>query len=324
MKSPILANSLRSTQEKRRLNFGKSPLPMINISTTEELLRLSNIKRDTIYENIVVCKFEEFIDMDPSIMESHQKDFFEVNINREDKGMFYHRHKSYTNLSYSLSFMSPNQIFKYVPSEEGNEEGIIIFFKPSVFHPTKQNYDISSIYPLFKLHANPVYRLSPEQVNTLYPLFEDIYNECLKNDPVSDKMIRAYLEIILQMGLRTVKQNSQLLYLNRHEEITYQFEELLSDNTSRIKKLTNYADALHISPAYLSECIKKTTGRTAKQIMVDYQIIKAKSMLNQSSITIKELAIQLGFDEVTNFTKFFKKNTGQTPTQFRKNPINKD
>jgi YesN/AraC family two-component response regulator len=52
--------------------------------------------------------------------------------------------------------------------------------------------------------------------------------------------------------------------------------------------------------------------------MVDYQIIKAQAMLNTSDTPIYNIAHELGFDEVTNFTKFFKKYTGQTPSQFRK------
>jgi AraC-like DNA-binding protein len=291
---------------------------MINISNTKELIQLTNIKRETVHESIFVCRFEEFTDVDPSIMESHQKDFFEISISKEDKGTLYHRDKKFTNLSYSLSFISPNQFFKFEPHEDSPSEGYIIFFKPSIFKSTKQNYDICNIYPLFKLHANPIYLLSKEQINTLYPLFDAIYSECLKGDDLSDKMLRAYLELILQKCMRTIRQNTSTLNLRRHEEISYRFEELLSENSSRIKKLADYATALHISSAYLSECIKKATGRTAKQIMVDYQVVKAKSLLNQSTMAINELAIQLGFDEVTNFTKFFKKYTGLTPSRFRK------
>jgi YesN/AraC family two-component response regulator len=121
-----------------------------------------------------------------------------------------------------------------------------------------------------------------------------------------------------------MNQNVVIHAASRQEIVAFEFEELVATHRTDMKSLGDYANALNISTVYLSECIKKTTGRTAKQIMVDYQIIKAQAMLNTSDTPIYNIAHELGFDEVTNFTKFFKKYTGQTPSQFRKSPVSND
>lgn len=65
---------------------------------------------------------------------------------------------------------------------------------------------------------------------------------------------------------------------------------------------------------------QKNSGKPAKQVLIDFQLLKSKSLLKQSNMSIKEIAFKLGYEDVTNFTKFLKKNLGITPKAFRYNP----
>jgi len=62
----------------------------------------------------------------------------------------------------------------------------------------------------------------------------------------------------------------------------------------------------------------KATRKTAKRIITEYLILESKSLLNQSTKTINDIAFQLGFNDTSNFIAFFKKNTSSTPSQYRK------
>ena len=75
---------------------------------------------------------------------------------------------------------------------------------------------------------------------------------------------------------------------------------------------------MNISYKHLNEICKIVTGNTVKEIIDAFLILESKRRLVISDISIKELTYKLGFDEPTNFVKFFRKHTGQSPTQFRK------
>ena len=104
----------------------------------------------------------------------------------------------------------------------------------------------------------------------------------------------------------------------RAEEVTFLFENILKTTTKKHQKINFYADQLNVSAVYLAECVKKTTGSTPKKIITEYIIMEAKSLLINSTKTIEQIGESLGFDEVSNFINFFKKNAGYTPNQFKK------
>jgi len=106
---------------------------------------------------------------------------------------------------------------------------------------------------------------------------------------------------------------------SRAEEVAYQFEALIMQTKSKRKNLNHYANKLNFSSIYLAECVKKATGKTAKQIITEYLILEAKSLLNQSTKPIDNISNHLGYNDTSNFIAFFKKNVGCTPSQYRKN-----
>lgn len=298
---------------------------MVEVKHSEEIINYLRLKRNTIYRDILAFRFNEVGLTCGGNSDEHFKDFFEIVITQKDSGKLMIRNKTYSDLDSSICFVSPRQPVNYINSDNHhNDEGICILFKASLFHPIRQNFNICNDFPFFKIHASPLFKLNPEQLKLLYPLFEKLHLETLKEDIGSLQIIRSYLEIILNSCLRAMNQNVEMLSASRQEIVAFEFEELVATHRPDLKSLNDYANTLNISSAYLSECIKKTTGKTAKQIMVDYQIVKAQTMLNMMDTPVYNIAHELGFDEVTNFSKFFKKYTGKTPSQFRKKPVAND
>ncbi len=83
------------------------------------------------------------------------------------------------------------------------------------------------------------------------------------------------------------------------------------------KNTTYYVNLLGINEKILSKEVKALTGKTPKVYIDSRTILEAKRLLSYSSLSIKEIGYNLGFDEPTNFNKFFRKHTAQTPAQFR-------
>ena len=78
-----------------------------------------------------------------------------------------------------------------------------------------------------------------------------------------------------------------------------------------------FADRAHLSTHYLSDLLKKETGRTAKDHINDFVVEKAKNLLMGSNDSISEIAYDLGFNYPHYFTRVFKSKTGMTPVEYR-------
>lgn len=105
---------------------------------------------------------------------------------------------------------------------------------------------------------------------------------------------------------------------SHQEHVFERFYHLVTTHYRQSRKVIWYADKLCITPKYLSTVIKVTTGKSAVTWIDDYVILKAKLLLStQKLMTIQEIADYMGFEDQAIFSKFFKKQTGKTPTAYR-------
>ena len=97
-----------------------------------------------------------------------------------------------------------------------------------------------------------------------------------------------------------------------------EFRNYLEKHIIETRNANDYADMMRISYKHLNEICKSISGKTAKEFIDNYVVLEIKRQLATSDHSIKELAYQLGFDEPTNFVKYFKKRTNRSPAQFKK------
>ena len=95
---------------------------------------------------------------------------------------------------------------------------------------------------------------------------------------------------------------------------------LLRDHSSK-KMVCDYANELNVSPNYLNRTVKKVSGNTASHHIQQQIILEAKRHAMYSGISMKEIAYQLGFDNIAHFSKFFKSKSGMNFTNFKKEQI---
>lgn len=103
----------------------------------------------------------------------------------------------------------------------------------------------------------------------------------------------------------------------QYKVFTSNFKQLVEQEFKKMKQVQQYADQLNISPSYLNELIKKTTGTTPIELIHERIIIEAKRMLYYTTMSSKEIAYQLGYEDYSYFSTFFKKRVGVSPSQFR-------
>ena len=96
-----------------------------------------------------------------------------------------------------------------------------------------------------------------------------------------------------------------------------QFMQLVEDRHSKTREASDYANAMHMTYKSLNEICKLASSQTAKQLIDAHTVLEAKRKLIVENPQVQTLAYALGFDEVTNFVKYFKKHTLLTPSQFK-------
>jgi len=109
--------------------------------------------------------------------------------------------------------------------------------------------------------------------------------------------------------------NPQLIETSNH--ILRTFKKSLNKKYAMTHMVSDYAEELAVTSDYLNKTVKNLTGKSAKEHIQSKLITEAKRSLLFSNVSNKELAYELGFDESAHFNNFFKKITGQTPSEFR-------
>jgi AraC-like DNA-binding protein len=194
---------------------------------------------------------------------------------------------------------------------------------------------------LRQFHAGDLYKEFPfllsETVPVMYPpkevfsdlkiLYESIDREYKGSSDYKYQIIGNLLFALL-LKVKELLRNyqHQVSLENRSGEIVRLFRQSLE---SRIRQITSgmngvlhmgdIADELNISQDHLSKTIKRETGKSVSAWIDDRLIAEAQSLLVQTDLPINEIAYRLTFNEPTNFTKYFKKLTGQTPRSYRSN-----
>lgn len=112
-----------------------------------------------------------------------------------------------------------------------------------------------------------------------------------------------------------ISNNPQLIESGNH--ILRTFKLSLNKNYKSAHMVSDYAEEMAVTSDYLNKTLKNMTGISAKDHIQSKLITEAKRSLLFSAISTKELAFELGFEEPAHFNNFFKKITGQTPSEFR-------
>lgn len=224
----------------------------------------------------------------------------------------------------SLVCIAPNQSIETDTEVENRDDkmGWGLFFHPDLIRSTSLNEKMST-YTFFSYEVTEALHLSEKEKMILFEYIQKINTELQENiDEHSQYIIVSTIELLLNYCLRFY--GRQMITRNQtHKLILSQIEKILTNyftNNETNKKLPTVkylANEVHLSPSYLSDLLKKETGKNAQEHIHFYIIESAKSYLKNTEKNINEIAYNLGFDYPQYFNKLFKQKTGKTPVEYR-------
>ena len=224
----------------------------------------------------------------------------------------------------NMLFLAPGQVVS--PSDsliEQQSTGWTLLLHPDLIRRTSLGSKISR-YSFFSYSVNEALHISEQEKQTLAELVKHISRELEKGiDKHSETLISGTIELLLNYCERFYDRQFYTRS-NMNKDIISKFEQLLTNYYHRQENLEHglpnvayCGKELGISPNYLSDLLKKETGKTAKEHIQIYIIDLAKTKLLGTNQSISQIAFNLGFDYPAHFTKLFKNITTQTPSQFR-------
>lgn len=198
-----------------------------------------------------------------------------------------------------------------------------IVFHPDIIRGTSLGLNIKN-YRFFSYSANEALHLAEQEKKVVMDCLAKIESELKHSiDRHSKQLIAINIELLLNYCLRFYERQ----FITRdivNKDALQKFEQYINDYWESEKSMENglpsvayFADKIHLSPNYFGDLVKKQTGKSAQEYIQFKVIERAKDRIANTSLTMSQIAYELGFQYPQHFGRLFKKQTGQTPNQYR-------
>lgn len=283
-----------------KIQFDKSQRPHIEVMNFGQLLKKLNQAK---YHNPY---------------KAHKIEFHLILIGRNNSFSHFVDFKYYKQEKGSAIFVAKNQVHHFTKSFK-DAKGLAIVINSLLIEKYHFLSDIIKLNRLFNYHiGSPTISTTEMGQDSLLDIADLLYTEFTNpNNFAKSEMLRTLLHILLLRAERAKETCSAVEVKPMWLEIFSEFKKLLEEDYINTRNARVYAKKLLISYKFLNDIVKKLTNKTAKVFIDDFVTIEIKRYLASTSLSIKEIAYQTGFQEPANMVKFFKRTTATTPLKFR-------
>jgi len=254
-------------------------------------------------------------------------DFYIIGFKSFESGSVYYGKTKYDHDCGKMFFIRPRQIISCKNIRLQGDSFYIVVHE-DFLSGTALHHEIKK-YGYFDYEVSEALYLSPSEEKTIWNLVSIMDKECHNNtDDYSKTIILSHLDTLLKYAQRFYKRQ----FINRAEitgVVASKFHSILTSyfQENKLKELglptVNYmAEMLNVSSRYLSDLLKQETGKTALELIHLYLISEAKNLLTEGKMNISEISFSLGFENLTYFSRLFKKEVGISPNKFRDHLLN--
>ncbi|MCU0434897.1 MAG: helix-turn-helix domain-containing protein [Bacteroidia bacterium] len=247
--------------------------------------------------------------------EPHRHGYYEIFFFEEAEGTHMIDFEPYPIHSYSLHFVSPGQV--HLLNRTGSTRGKVLLFTEEFFYFDSTNRDFLRGMSFLDIDSRDrMLKLDAVFLEWVKGIIASIKAEYQSNDPNREGIIRSYINILL---LKCKSKFPERVKPVRETgvHLVVQFRNLIDARFTATHRVSDYAEKLSVSANHLNDVVKKTTGRTAGDLIQERVILEAKRLMLYSMASAKEIAYTIGFHDPAYFSRFFKHHTGQSPDEYR-------
>lgn len=221
----------------------------------------------------------------------------------------------------TLFFISPNQYLEV--EKAGEESGYFIFYNRDFYCIQIHDQEVACDGLLFNNIRNmPKVEASEEEIAFLGGLFKEMIQEFQLKDSSLEEMVRTYLKQLLIRATRSWKRqhlDSAVTEQQSDLEFFRKFTRLVEEHYKSKHTVADYADFLCMAPKTITHKFNRLRLPQPNEVIKNRIILEAKRLLVHTSLTAKEIAYDLGYNDPAYFSRLFQTKTGESPSSFRAN-----
>ena len=251
-----------------------------------------------------------------------RKEFYKICLTT-GKSKIHYSDKSFEQEGTVLFFGNPHIPYSW-ETISTTYKGYTILFSEEFFKNSERSESLQQS-SFFKIGGTPVLKITEEQRQFLNTIFQKMIAEQESDYVYKDELIRNYISLIIHESLKLEPAENFDQNKNAASRLSSVFLELLerqfpietTDQSLQLKSAQDFAKNLNVHVNYLNRAVKEITGKSTTAHITERILTEAKALLQHTDWNISEIAFALGFDYLTYFNNFFKKQTGTNPKAFR-------
>lgn len=256
----------------------------------------------------------------------HVHSFYEILWFWEGKGRHYVDFASYEVKPNTIFFLSPGQTHNFDQNVDKSQgvcrySGVAIKMCTDLMGDEDCDHNAILKYNAFHtFDTAPYYTIDEQTAAELRQLVQIMEEESQRakefgNIDILKSLLRIFLVKIQRHGQR--EDSLRLDTLKPSHQLFVQFRRMVDQEFRHLHTVLEYADRLNVAVRTLSKCVNECSTRSPLAFINDRIILEAKRMIRYTSMKMKEIAYELGYDDPSYFVKFFKRQTGYLPSDFR-------
>lgn len=258
-------------------------------------------------------------DLDHDIFKNHVVKFYIVLFVTHGDG--YHT-IDFTDYKYkkgTVLLIRQDQVHRFFQST--NVKGYLLVFTEEFLVGHLNKLEVLKSFQLFnEMLSFPKIELSTKSshFSDVFTLIRHIESEYEIKDDFSIGITRSAFHILIIKLFRIKSYDNNLPPERKNLTEFLSFHKLVEKNCFTSKKVLDYSREMNISTKKLNHIVKSIVNKSAKAFIDEIAIMQIKRLLISTNSPVKEVAYSVGYDDTTNFFKYFRKHTGSSPEAFRK------
>jgi AraC-like DNA-binding protein/mannose-6-phosphate isomerase-like protein (cupin superfamily) len=248
----------------------------------------------------------------------HRHDYYTIIFFEKGAGTHIVDFTEYKIEDHSIYFIVPGQMHQVIPTSEP-KGWTMKFTDEFLISNSISDKLINGIYLFNEFGQSPPLSINEMQMPVYLNIISQIEFFSNSLESYTQEAVGALMKLFFIQSNNhcSVHKSNNPQLQETTNQLLHSFKQLLNKHYASMHLVSDYADKLNVTADYLNKTVKNITGKSAKEHIQTKIIIEAKRSLLFSEISSKELAYELGFEESAHFNNFFKKITGQTPSEFR-------
>lgn len=266
-----------------------------------------------------INRLEEMPPLPADIISPHKHLFYELFLVRTGKALHKVDYQEYALTDHTFFFISQGQLHFWNKTHRENINGYRLMFTEDFFLLNEMNtLFLIELVHFDNIYQRPFLQLSPQENELVYIYFDLLYQEFTRPE-CYEKALQSLLFLLLSEVRRVFQKNKPTNATKHQAEIFKKFLILLEANFDKKWTVTDFAAHLFLSPRHLNRIVQNITNQNLTTVIQNRSLLEAKRLLTFSSLTVRQVSEQLGFEDSAYFARFFRKMTGVSPTDFKEN-----